>query len=113
MVFNNKYINLSKLNYLKTYSKLQIIQKPNGDYLCSYKKGVVGNQDEIKVMSFRTVDTNNNVKDIEILQESILLHNTNSLHILNRFIFMVHFFIDIISYMFLFDKYFPRVELLL
>ena len=87
MVFNNKYINLSKLNYLKTYSKLQIIQKPNGDYLCSYKKGVVGNQDEIKVMSFRTVDTNNNVKDIEILQESTLLHNTDNLHILNRFIF--------------------------
>lgn len=87
MVFNNRYINLSKLNYLKTYSRLQIIQKPNGDYLCSYLKGNIGSQNEIKVICFRVLDTNNNVKDIEILQEASLLHNTNNLHRLNRFIF--------------------------
>lgn len=87
MVFNNRYINLSKLNYLKTYSRLQIIQKPNGDYLSSYVRGNVGNQQEVKVICFRVVDTSNNVKDIEILQESIFLHNTNNLHRLNRFIF--------------------------
>jgi len=87
MVFNNRYINLSKLNYLKTYSRLQIIQKPNGDYLCSYLKGNIGSQNEIKVICFRAIDTNNNVKDIEILQEASLLHNTNNLHRLNRFIF--------------------------
>lgn len=87
MVFNNRYINLSKLNYLKTYSGLQIIQKPNGDYLCSYIKGNIGNQQEVKVICFRVVDTSNNVKDIEILQEAVLLHNTNNLHRLNRFIF--------------------------
>lgn len=87
IVFNNKYINVSKLNYLKTYSRLQIIQKPNGDYLCSYIKGNIGNQQEVKVICFRVVDTNNNVKDIEILQEATLLHNTNNLHRLNRFIF--------------------------
>lgn len=87
MIFTNRYINISKLNYLKTYSRLQIIQKPNGDFLCSFKKGINNNQDEIKIINFRVIDTNNNIKDIEIIQESTLFCNTNNLHNLNRFIF--------------------------
>lgn len=87
MVFNNKFINISKLNYLNTYGKLQIIQKPNGDFLCSFIKGVIGNQDELKVVSFRAIDTNNNVQDIEILQEATILTNTDNLNNLNRYVF--------------------------
>lgn len=41
----------------------------------------------MKIVCFRTIETNNNVRDIEILESGTILTNTNSLHDLNRYIF--------------------------
>ena len=87
MVFDNWYINTAKLLIPKNVKKLQVLQKPNGDYLISFINGIVGDQEEVKVVCFRIIETNNNVKDIKIIGSGTVLANTNNLHDLNRYIF--------------------------
>lgn len=87
-VFNDKFIDLSKLNIdLTTDRRIQIIQKPSGEYLMSFVDKNTGGGEELRVVTFNATNGLNNIYSINITNDANRLTNYNQNLLFGRNIF--------------------------